>query len=298
MAESENTMNTNSEKMQSNVSKIIDTVNNITKGIDTNSNQRLELLIAIQEAVNCEYFTLRYDLNHKKKSNKDYSPDWKMLHNITVTSEVIKFSRNDFQENYLKASWQSANSEDKAKIQALRDSFNAYVPIYLYEKKNNVKDTLFKKGKSGYFAGKNNQLVRVNGSYIYKNCKALNPTDDGDKSLNFSQLDRVGKGYFKSDGDTENTKTNPFNLKIKSLTTQIIKDYQDGDDNGESVNFFTTGDADTEALISKLTVACNSWLSELRKSRTQANPDTAKQKEIKSVKEDLKNAINKNKKAS
>jgi hypothetical protein len=36
----------------------------------------------------------------------------------------------------------------------------------------------------------------------------------------------------------------------------------------------------------------------LRKSRTQANPDTAKQKEIKSVKEDLKNAINKNKKAS
>ena len=71
-----------------------------------------------------------------------------------------------------------------------------------------------------------------------------------------------------------------------------------GDDNGESVNFFTIGDADTEALISKLTVACNSWLSELRKSRTQANPDTAKQKEIKSVKEDLKNAINKNKKAS
>ena len=96
MAESENTMNTNSEKMQSNVSKIIDTVNNITKGIDTNSNQRLELLIAIQEAVNCEYFTLRYDLNHKKKSNKDYSPDWKMLHNITVTSEVIKFSRKLF----------------------------------------------------------------------------------------------------------------------------------------------------------------------------------------------------------
>ena len=298
MAESENTMNTNSEKMQSNVSKIIDTVNNITKGIDTNSNQRLELLIAIQEAVNCEYFTLRYDLNHKKKSNKDYSPDWKMLYNITVTSEVIKFSRNDFQENYLKATWQSVNSEDKAKIQALRDSFNAYIPIYLYEKKNNVKDTLFKKGKSGYFAGNNNQFVRVNGDYIYKNYKSLNPNNDSDKSLNFSQLDRVGKGYLKGDPKTENTKTNPFNLKIKSLTAQIIKDYQDGEDNGESVNFFTTGDADTEALISKLTVACNSWLSELRKSRTQANPDTAKQKEIKSVKEDLKNAINKNKKAS
>ena len=47
----ENTMNTNSEKMQTNVSKIIDTINNITKGINTNSNQRLELLISIQEAV-------------------------------------------------------------------------------------------------------------------------------------------------------------------------------------------------------------------------------------------------------
>ena len=47
----ENTMNTNSEKMQTNVSKIIDTINSITKGINTNSNQRLELLISIQEAV-------------------------------------------------------------------------------------------------------------------------------------------------------------------------------------------------------------------------------------------------------
>ena len=73
MAEMENTMNTNSEKMQTNVSKIIDTINNITKGINTNSNQRLELLISIQEAVKNEYFNLRYDLNHKKIESNNFS---------------------------------------------------------------------------------------------------------------------------------------------------------------------------------------------------------------------------------
>ena len=293
----ENTMNTNSEKMQTNVSKIIDTINNITKGINTNSNQRLELLISIQEAVKNEYFNLRYDMNHKKISKNDYKPDYKLLNNITVTTDVIKYCRNDFQENYLKATWQSANSEDKAKIQALRDSFNAYIPIYLYEKKNNKTETLFKKNKS-YFAGANNSLVRVKGEYVFRNFKTLNPTNEDSKSLNFSQLDRVGKGYLRGDGDTENTKTNPFNLKLKSITSAIIKDYRDGEDNGTTIDFFTIGDGNTEALISKLTVACNNWLSELRKHRAAANPEAAKQKEINSVKEDLKNAVNKTKKAS
>ena len=288
---------TNNEKMQSNVSKIIDTINNITKGINTNSNQRLELLISIQEAVKNEYFNLRYDMNHKKISKNDYKPDYKLLNNITVTTDVIKYCRNDFQENYLKATWQSANSEDKAKIQALRDSFNAYIPIYLYEKKNNKTETLFKKNKS-YFAGANNSLVRVKGEYVFRNFKTLNPTNEDSKSLNFSQLDRVGKGYLRGDGDTENTKTNPFNLKLKSITSAIIKDYRDGEDNGTTIDFFTIGDGNTEALISKLTVACNNWLSELRKHRAAANPEAAKQKEINSVKEDLKNAVNKTKKAS
>jgi len=288
---------TNNEKMQSNVSKIIDTINNITKGINTNSNQRLELLISIQEAVKNEYFNLRYDLNHKKISKNDYKPDYRQLNNITVTTDVVKYCRNDFQENYLKATWQSANSEDKAKIQALRDSFDAYIPIYLYEKKNNKTETLFKKNKS-YFAGANNSLVRVKGEYVFKNLKTLNPTNEDSKSLNFSQLSRVGKGYFKRDPKTENNKTNPFNLKLKAITSTIIKDYRDGEDNGTTVEFFTVGDGDTEALISKLTVACNGWLSELRKHRSAANPEATKQKEIKSIKEDLKNAVNNKRKAS
>tara|TARA_R100001129_G_scaffold99355_1_gene67872 strand:+ start:430 stop:1305 length:876 start_codon:yes stop_codon:yes gene_type:complete len=288
---------TNNEKMQSNVSKIIDTINNITKGINTNSNQRLELLISIQEAVKNEYFNLRYDLNHKKISKNDYKPDYKQLNNITVTTDVVKYCRNDFQENYLKATWQSANSEDKAKIQALRDSFDAYIPIYLYEKKNNKTETLFKKNKS-YFAGANNSLVRVKGEYVFDNLKVLNPTNEDSKSLNFSQLSRVGKGYLKGDPKTENNKTNPFNLKLKAITSTIIKDYQEGEDNGTTVEFFNVGDGDTEALISKLVVACNSWLSELRKHRSAANPEATKQKEIKSIKEDLKNAVNNKKKVS
>ena len=288
---------TNNEKMQSNVSKIIDTINNITKGINTNSNQRLELLISIQEAVKNEYFNLRYDLNHKKISKNDFKPDFRELNYITVTTDVVKYCRNDFQENYLKATWQSANSEDKAKIQALRDSFDAYIPIYLYEKKNNKTETLFKKNKS-YFAGANNSLVRVKGEYVFKNLKTLNPTNEDSKSLNFSQLSRVGKGYLKGDPKTENNKTNPFNLKLKAITSTIIKDYRDGEDNGTTVEFFTVGDADTEALISKLTVACNSWLSELRKHRSTANPEATKQKEIKSIKEDLKNAVNNKRKVS
>ena len=59
-------MKTNNETMQKNISNIINTINNITSGIETNSNQRLELLVSIQESVKNEYFNLLFDRNFKK----------------------------------------------------------------------------------------------------------------------------------------------------------------------------------------------------------------------------------------
>ena len=64
-------MKTNNETMQKNISNIINTINNITSGIETNSNQRLELLVSIQESVKNEYFNLFFDRNYKNKNKDD-----------------------------------------------------------------------------------------------------------------------------------------------------------------------------------------------------------------------------------
>ena len=151
-------MKTNNETIQKNISNIINIVNNITSGIDTNSNQRNELIVSIQEAVKNEYFKLLFDRNFKNRNKDDYKSDKVSIEKLlTIDTNVLKQVRIDFQENYLQVNWNSADLKDKARIQALRDSFNAYVPIYLYELKKKTKDTLFKKGNS-YFTGNNNSF--------------------------------------------------------------------------------------------------------------------------------------------
>ena len=254
-------MKTNNETIQKNISNIINIVNNITSGIDTNSNQRNELIVSIQEAVKNEYFKLLFDRNFKNRNKDDYKSDKVSIEKLlTIDTNVLKQVRIDFQENYLQVNWNSADLKDKARIQALRDSFNAYVPIYLYELKKKTKDTLFKKGNS-YFTGNNNSLIRVRGQFIYDNLKSLNPTNDTDKSLNFSQLSRVCNAFIKSvDTNMEGSRTNPFDQKIKNITADINKDK-------DAENPFTMGSADTESNISKLVVAGNNWLSALRQAR-------------------------------
>tara|TARA_R100000664_G_scaffold31486_1_gene45130 strand:+ start:548 stop:1375 length:828 start_codon:yes stop_codon:yes gene_type:complete len=254
-------MKTNNETMQKNISSIINIVNNITSGIETNSNQRNELIVSIQEAVKNEYFTLLFDRNYKNRNKDDYKSDKVRIEKLlTIDTNVLKQVRTDFQENYLQVNWNSADLKDKARIQALRDSFNAYVPIYLYELKKKTKDTLFKKGNS-YFTGNNNSLIRVRGQFIYDNLKSLNPTNDTDKSLNFSQLSRVCNAFIKSgDNNMEGSRTNPFDQKIKNITADINKDK-------DAENPFTMGSADTQSNISKLIVAGNNWLSALRQAR-------------------------------
>ena len=70
--------------------------------------------------------------------------------------------------------------------------------------------------------GNNNSLIRVRGQFIYDNLKSLNPTNDTDKSLNFSQLSRVCNAFIKSgDNNMEGSRTNPFDQKIKNNYIKI-----------------------------------------------------------------------------
>ena len=93
-------MKTNNETMQKNISNIINTINNITSGIETNSNQRLELLVSIQESVKNEYFNLFFDRNYKNKNKDDYRSDKVRIEKLlTIDANVLKQVRTDFQEN-------------------------------------------------------------------------------------------------------------------------------------------------------------------------------------------------------
>ena len=99
-------MKTNNETMQKNISSIINIVNNITSGIETNSNQRNELIVSIQEAVKNEYFTLLFDRNFKNRNKDDYKSDKVRIEKLlTIDTNVLKQVRTDFQENYLQVNW-------------------------------------------------------------------------------------------------------------------------------------------------------------------------------------------------
>lgn len=245
---------------KTNIANILQRVKDIELGQNKTSNQRNQLVIDIHESNVNGYFKFQVDLNIDDINEKGYKPELKSIYDLNkVERHHLKYLRSEFQK-YLGVQWNS--KDNKSSIDALRDSFDAYIPMTIWQNIN--KDEVLKQKNKSYFAGANNSKIRVNGDYVSEYCERLNKDSDPQISLNFSNIQNVARGYYKEFGGG-GTKTNPFDQKIKNISSLIKKDY-------EAKNPFNSGTAKSEQYISFLTTTCQTWLSQLRTARTNASP--------------------------
>ena len=174
--------NTKELKMTKNVkSQIIDKLNAIVQGDQTNSSIRFETLILVDDAVKNNLFKLEVDLNRADAEKKSYKKNMVSIHSLnTFGNSELKYIRDKFQYEFLGVQWKSGDKEEKAKIDAMRDVLNAYIPINAWGK-----DTLIKKNNS-YLTGANNSKIRIDGEFVGKYCNPLNKDNVGESALNFS----------------------------------------------------------------------------------------------------------------
>ena len=245
---------------KTNIANILTRVKDIELGLNKNSNQRNQLVIDIHESNVNGYFKFQVDLNIDDINEQGYKPELKSIYELNkVEKHHLKYLKNEFQK-YLGVQWNS--KDNKSSIDALRDSFNAYVPMTIWQEKNEM-EVLKQKNKS-YFAGANNSKIRIDGDYVSEYCQRLNKDGDPQISLNFNDTQNVARGYYKEFGGGQ-SHTNPFDQKIKNISSLIKKDY-------EAKNPFNSGTAKSEQYISFLTTTCQTWLSQLRNARTNASP--------------------------
>ena len=121
-------------------SQIIDKLNAVVIGDQTNSSIRLETIILVNDAVKNNMFKLEVDLNRDKSENKNYKANMVSIHSLnTFGNSELKYIRDRFQYGFLGVQWKSSDKEEKAKIDALRDVLNCYIPVNAWGK-----DTLIK----------------------------------------------------------------------------------------------------------------------------------------------------------
>ena len=106
---------------------------------------------------------------------------------------------------------------------------------------------------NSYFTGANKSKIFVNGDFVYKYCEQLNKDNESEKALNFRELVRVSRAWYKATGGEGVGKTNPFDAAIKKATAQIQDDL-----NG--VTPFELSSAKSKTLISYLVNDANKWL--------------------------------------
>lgn len=104
------------------------------------------------------------------------------------------------------------------------------------------KDILINKNNS-YFTGANKSKVYVNGSFVNKECEPLNKDNESEKALNFSELTRVCRAWYKRTGGDGNGKKSPFDQAITRATNLIFDDYN-------AVKPFQVSSAKSKTLIS------------------------------------------------
>jgi len=254
-------------------SQIIDKLNAIVQGDQTNSSIRFETLILVDDAVKTNLFKLEVDLNRADAEKKTYKKNMVSIHSLnTFGNSELKYIRDKFQYEFLGVQWKSAHSEEKAKIDALRDVLNAYIPINAWGN-----DTLIKKNNS-YLTGANNSKIRINGDFVNEYCKPLNK-DDIDPALNFSELQRVARGYYKTKNkNVGGTKTTPFDQAIKRASKLL-------DDDMNAENPFEMSSSKTETNVSILITTAQKYISTLRKTRLEASPKHKVELELQKVKQ-------------
>ena len=261
-------------------SEILDNINNIALGVNTDSSLRNKLLVQLEQAESTNAFDFKIDVNFINRDKKSYVAKYLTIHQLNkIGNSELKQLRDRFQESYLQVQWKSKDKESKSKIDALRDALNSYVPISINKK--TMGDILIKKNNS-YFTGANNSKVRILGDYVYKYAKPLNSSDLSECGLTFSETLRCARGYYKSQNLDGGTKANEFDTAIKRAIAKITEDK-------DSEEPFEISSGNSQTYVSNLVVVANQWLSQLRQARED------KKKEIRGVKEEIKNTSNKTK---
>ena len=128
----------------------------------------------------------------------------------------------------------------------------------------------------------NNSKVRIFGDYVYKYAKPLNSSNVSECALTFSETLRCARCYYKYLNLDGGKKANEFDTAIKRAIAKITEDK-------DSEEPFEISSGNSQTYVSNLVVVANQWLSQLRQARED------KKKEIRGVKEEIKNTSNKTK---
>ena len=117
------------------------------------------------------------------------------------------------------------------------------------DKRGNI---LINKNNS-YFTGANKSKVFVNGEFVNKWCEALNKDNESEKALNFSELVRVSRAWYKAIGGEGVGKKTPFDSAITRATALIQDDLN-------AIEPFSISSAKSKTLITYLVNDANKWL--------------------------------------
>ena len=260
---------------------ITDNINDIASGVRKDSNARLTLVTQLLEVEKSKKFDFLVDINSNQPNKESYVSDFKNLNQLNkVENYHLKYLRDTFMTNFLGVKWKSNDKDNKPKLDALRDAMSNFVCISINAVSLN-KNILINKNDS-YFTGANKSKVYVNGAFVNKECEPLNKDNVSEIALNFSELTRVCRAWYKRTGGDGNNKKTPFDQAITRATNLIFDDYN-------AVKPFQVSSAKSKTLISFLVTECNKWLNAHTKNQVDLK------NEIRGVKEEIKNAPNKTK---
>ena len=241
--------------------QITDNINDIASGVRKDSNARLTLVTQLLEVEKSNKFEFLVDLNEKDSNKDTYKPDFKSLHQLNMIKQShLKYLRDTFMNNFLGVKWKSSDKDNKPKLDALRDAMSNFVCVSVNAKNTN-KDILVNKNNS-YFTGANKSKVYVNGSFVNKWCEPLNKDNTTDVALNFSELTRVARAWYKSIGGEPTAKKTPFDMAI-TRASNLINDDLNG------INPFELSSAKSKTLISYLVTDCSKWLQAYKNNQEQ-----------------------------
>tara|TARA_R100000805_G_C3588421_1_gene90788 strand:+ start:145 stop:924 length:780 start_codon:yes stop_codon:yes gene_type:complete len=240
---------------------ITDNINDIASGVRKDSNARLNLVVLLQEVEKSGKFDFLIDLNAKDQSKESWVGDFKTIHQINkLTQAHLKYLRDTFMMNFLGVKWKASDKDNKAKLDALRDAMSAFVCVSVNAKNMN-KDILKKKNDS-YFTGANKSKVYVNGAFVNKECEPLNKDNVNEIALNFSELTRVARAWYKRIGGDGNGRKLPFDSAIERATRFI-------DDDLNAVKPFDLSSSKSHSLVNFLVNNCNKWLQAKKNIQTE-----------------------------
>jgi len=225
----------------------ISLVAEIQNSDNSNSNMRLTLVVAINNAVANSGFNLTY------KDKNGLIRDFKKINKISSKD------RNGFVNAYIEwlgvdglEEWASQSDSGKAKRRILKDAFNVAMATI----KENAILPVEKTPKKKQFTGSNNAKIWVDGKFVEDNEKKLNILGNDKVALNFSELNRVAKKYYSESGlSDELSKDNSFTASIQKITRMINADKDDD---------CKSNQANTRNVIVQLAKACNDWCGHLR----------------------------------